>query len=253
MVRDGCPRTRSLLPLSDGPDIHDLVAPYALGALDGAERKRFEKHLLGCSRCREELPGLQEAATALALDVETPAPPAGLRERTVASARETLAGPEAAVPLHRRRWVLPAGAGIAAAAACAAVGLGIWTVSLSRDLGSEQRATRQHERALAVLSDPTAVRYPLDGARGNLVVTRAGSAALVVANLKRAPSGKTYELWVVRSLQPQPAGLFSGGGQRALVALTRNVPRGADVAVTLEPAGGSERPTGALLFGARTT
>lgn len=97
------------------------------------------------------------------------------------------------------------------------------------------------------------MRFPLAGAPGHVVVTRSRDAALVVANLERAPSGKTYELWVVDALQPQPAGVFSGGGDRSLVALTRKVPRGARVAVSLEPAGGSRQVTGTLLFSAQTT
>ena len=108
-------------------------------------------------------------------------------------------------------------------------------------------------RATTVLSDPTAVRFPLAGAPGHVVVTRSRAAALVVSNLRRAPSGKTYELWVVAALQPRPAGIFSGGGKRSLVALTRKVPHGARVAVSLEPAGGSRQVTGTLLFSAQTT
>jgi anti-sigma factor RsiW len=69
-------------------DIHDLVAPYALGALDGAERTRFEEHLAACPTCRAELPGLRGAAAALALDVDEAEPRPGLRGRILIAARE---------------------------------------------------------------------------------------------------------------------------------------------------------------------
>jgi anti-sigma-K factor RskA len=236
----------------DEPDLHDLVAAYALSALDERDCRRFEAHVVRCERCRSGLPDLEAAAAALALDVDVSEPPGGLRDRILESARDDRRTGKV-IPLRRRRWVLPASAGVAAAAASAAVGLGIWAIGLSGDLDREQSAGRVDGRAVAVLSDPTAVRYPLVGAPGHLAVTRSRDAALVVSNLKRALRGKTYELWVVVSLQPQPAGIFSGGAKRSLVPLTRKVPHGARVSVTLEPAGGSRRVTGSLLFGTQTT
>lgn len=227
------------------PDVHHLehpVAPYALGALDGEERRRFEAHLAGCNRCSAELPELQHAAAALALDVDGPSPPVRLRERIVAAAQ----GNRPPSVTRPRRWFHPATAGIAAAAACAAIGLGIWGVSLSNDLDRERLA-------VSIVADPTAARYPLVGARGHVVVARSRNAALVVSNLRRAPTGKTYELWVVVASKPKAAGLFRGGGLMSMVTLTEKVPHGAQVAVSLEPTGGSSRPSGSLLFAAETT
>lgn len=230
-------------------DIHDLVAPYTLGALDGAERTRFEEHLAMCPRCRDELPGLQGAAAALALDVEGAEPRPGLRARIVTAARDER-GQEAPARrrLQPRRWALPAAATLAVAASSAAVGLGIWAVRLSNDIGGE----RVDARAVAIVADPSASRFPLIGADGSVVVTTRREAALVVSRLAHAPRGKTYELWVVVAKQPTPAGTFAGGGERSLVALTRKVPRGSQVSVSLEPAGGSRTLTGDLLFGALT-
>jgi hypothetical protein len=54
--------------------MHD-VAAYALDALEELDRKRFERHLSGCARCRDELPGLHEAAAALAFAVPSAEPP----------------------------------------------------------------------------------------------------------------------------------------------------------------------------------
>lgn len=230
-------------------DLHDLVAAHALDALELRERELFERHLVTCDRCRGELETLQEAASALAFDVEGPTPPPELRARLLARVREQQ--PASVVPLARRRWAVPAAAALAAAAAAGAVGLGIWGLSLSRSLESEQSARRAEARALEIVSDPAATRYPLRGADGAIVVTPARAAALVVSRLAAAPSGKTYELWVDRGDAPRPAGLFRGGGDRTIVALERPVPAGALVSVSLERAGGVDRLTGPLLFGAR--
>ena len=47
---------------------------------------------------------------------------------------------------------------------------------------------------------------------------------------------------------PVPAGLFEGGGQE-IVLLEEPVAEGTMVAVTLEPDGEIEQPTGDILFG----
>ena len=237
----------------DDLDIHALVAPYALGALVGGECDRFERHLEVCGGCRAGLPSFQSAAAALALDVEAAAPPAPLRARIVSAARQERNPSAAGIPPPRRRFALPPVASLAAVAACAAVGFGVWAAILSGDRRHEQAVGRTDARALAILSDPTAQRYPLHGARGAVVVTRGRDAALVVSRLGRAPHGRTYELWVVAGQTPQPAGVFAGGGNPAIVALTRRVPSGARVSVSLERAGGSPRLTGRMLFGTGTT
>src|SRR5438445_1070265 len=109
-------------------DLHELVAPYALDALDEDERERFERHLADCERCSAQLAELQEAAGALAFAAEGPAPSPALRERILDGARGTV------IPFPRRRWILPAVATVAAAAAAVAIGLGIWASSLSHSL-----------------------------------------------------------------------------------------------------------------------
>jgi anti-sigma-K factor RskA len=228
-------------------DIHDLAAAYALGALEGSERSRFERHLESCAACLEALPGFESAAAALALDVEDADPPAGLRERILEAARNERA-PARVMPLRRRTWTLPVAASLAAAAACAAVAFGIWAVRLSGDLGHATDARRADARAVSILADPTAARFPLHGARGVLAVTEAREAALVVSQLPRVARGRTYELWVVEHSTPRPAGMFSGGGEASLIALERRVPHGAHVSVSLERAGGSPTLMGPLLF-----
>jgi len=71
---------------------------------------------------------------------------------------------------------------------------------------------------------------------------------MVVQDLPAAPAGQTYEAWVIDAGGPVKAGLFEGGGQE-IVLLEQPVGEGSMVAVTLEPDGGSEQPTGDILFG----
>src|SRR5437588_974512 len=216
--------------------IHELTAAYALDALDEREEREYEAHLARCPRCREELASFTETATSLAYGVESPAPPPGLRDRILERARAERPN---VVPLRPawRSWTAAA----AAVAACAAIGLGIWAVTLSRSLDRERSAKEQQAGVLSIVSDPAARRFALSGSHGTLVVSHTGAGALLVSNLRPAPSGKTYEAWVIQGKTPRRAGTF---GQEKPLRLTRPVPNGAVVAVTLERHGGVDSPTG---------
>ena len=63
--------------------------------------------------------------------------------------------------------------------------------------------------------------------------------------LPLAPEGKDYEIWVFEDGVPQRAGLFEGPG---VATLTRPVEPGQMIAVTLEPDGGLDAPSGAPVF-----
>lgn len=198
-------------------DVHDLTAAYALDALDADEAEAYERHLGQCEACREQLAELSETASALAFGAVAPVPPARLR----AAILETAAAERSnVVPLLRRRWVARGLAVAAAAAACVVVGL---VVSLSN-------SSQTREYALVVDN---------------------GKATLRIEGLKAAPSGKTYEAWVIPSGHaPKPAGLFSGGASET-IRLRGTVPRNAVVAVTVERAGGVRAPTTTPIFSAR--
>jgi anti-sigma-K factor RskA len=205
------------------PEIHDLAAAYALDALDPEDRWTYERHLDTCQRCREDVVRLRESAEELAYAAAGAEPRPELRDRILAAAR---AEPRAAtvVPL-RRRWVFPATAVAAVAAACAAIGLGLWANSL-RD-GPSQRVVA------------------MEGG-GSLVIE--GDQATLVACVDEPPAGKAYEAWVIENDRPRPAGLFSGGCRH--VPLEEPVEAGNIVAVTLENAEGADQPTSDILMSA---
>ena len=202
-------------------DAHDLTAAYALDALAPDEAEAYERHLSQCEECREQLAELNETATALAFATVAPAPPARLRASTLDAAAAERTN---VVPLLRRRWVSRGLAVAAAAAACIAVGL---AVSLSQS------------------SQPETVT-------ASVVLGPNRTATLHISGLSAAPSGKTYEAWVIpKGGSPRPAGLFPGGGSTT-VRLRGTVPRNAQVAVTRERAGGASTPTPPVLFSTPT-
>jgi anti-sigma-K factor RskA len=211
-------------------ELHQLTAAYALDALEPDEARAYEAHLNSCARCRDELAALSGAASALAYAAAGPQPPVELRGRILETAR---AERQNVVPLRTRRPLrLTPLAGVAAAAACLLVALGLWNVSLHRDL--------DHRRAIAaVLGDPRATHVALPKAAGQLVVSDKGVA--LVANVKPAPAGKTYEAWMIpKGGKPVPAGTFDRSGA---VLLHGTPTPGVTMAVTIEKQGGSSQPT----------
>jgi anti-sigma-K factor RskA len=215
--------------------LHDLTAAYALDALEPEEAHRYEAHLARCERCQGELATLSESAAALAHATDAPAPPAELRARILEEARHERPN---VVPL-RPRWVKPLVA-VAAVAACAAVALGIWALSLSSKLDHRQAELERQQQVARILAQPGSRKISFS--RGTLVVSSNGTGALVLNKLAPPGAGRTYEAWVADHGAPQPAGLFQGGSAVA-VPLDRLVPQGATVMVTEEKAGGSATPT----------
>ena len=221
--------------------LHDLTPGYALDALDESERAEYEAHLATCEQCRDELARMQDTVGALAYAVHSPAPLPELRDRIVGQARAERGN---VVPLRPRRRLTYALGAVAAAAAVVALAVGLWASSLSNDL-DEQRSV------VSILADPQARQVPMQGGEGRIVVTDSGDAALVAA-VPGAPTGKTYEVWVFEGDTPKPAGTFDGDKAHDVVRLTRPVPPGAKVAVTVEAAGGVDAPTSPPVMSAAT-
>jgi anti-sigma-K factor RskA len=201
--------------------LHDQAAGFALDALDRDEASAFERHLDLCPGCEDDVEPLRLAAVAMAFAGELPPPRPELRRRV-------LKVEAVVVPFRRRALPLLS---VAAVAACMVVALGVRARS---------------DGALPPLGDATA--FPLHGARGALLVTSSGEAVLVVRRLQPAPAGKAYEVWVVEGSHSTRAGILRG----SMVELSRAVPPGARVAVTVEQADGSQTPTGPFLFRAET-
>ncbi len=222
-------------------EIHELSAAYALDALGPEELEEFEAHLAHCPECRENVAAFQESVAELAYDVDAPAPSPSLRNRVLADARREQ---PKVVAMPRRRWAFPVAAAAAFAAGCVALGLAFWGADMAQQLDDERAARHLSDEVVLALSDPNADLIPLDGANGILVVKSDSSEGWMLVNgLDEAPSGKTYEAWVIEGDQATAAGLFSGGGERTVVPLTIPVPEGAVVAVTVEEAGGVEQST----------
>jgi hypothetical protein len=223
-------------------EAHELIAGYALDALEPADVARAEELLRTSAEAREELRAFSDAVEGLAVAASGPVAPPALRERVLAAARDET---QNVVPLEpRRRRLAPLLGAAAAVAAVVAIGLGLYAVSLAGELDDTRIALEREQDVAGVLADPSSRTVPLQAGDGRLVVGGDGGAVLVVDGLGAAPSGSTYQVWVVEAGTPATsAGLFAGGDGREVVPVEGSVPAGAVVAVTVERAGGAAQPT----------
>lgn len=216
--------------------VDELIAGQALHALSTEDEERVALHVAECDRCRRRLREAEAVAASLAYAVPAAAPPPDLRDRVLATVEPVVeaapgrppgARPQPARSRTRSWWPRFAAVAVPALAA-AVVGLVIWNVSLHGDL-SGLHSELSHGRT-----------GHLRGV-GNVVVKSDGNATLY-ASIRPAPPGKTYEAWVIRGKVALPAGLFKGGGTVNL-KLSEDARPGDVIAVTIEPAGGTKKPT----------
>lgn len=236
----------------------DELAAYALGALDPIEREPVDRHLADCAACRAEVRAFAETAWAIAETAGRDAPD-GLRAAIVARAeRETrpLAEPRGFPAATHRLGI---GGRIVAAlrrpiplAAPLALAL-LLIVSLVGLAG----ARRDADGYAAALSGVAGARVvALTGTetalRGSVVIPASGAPAYLILDLPAPPTGKTWEAWVLTGQQPIAAGITAARTGVTTLLLTAPLGAGDGVAVTLEPAGGSQAPTSPPVLAGRT-
>jgi anti-sigma factor RsiW len=226
-----------------GDDLHVLTGSYVLDAVSDAEREDFERHLQHCPTCEAEVRGLRETAARLAL-ARALAPPARMEQRVLAATYRTRQLP----PLPReqvraarrfpRRPAFPRRLAVLAAAASVAAALALGLTQLS----AQHQLDRARATAIArVVTAPDArVETARASAGGSVtVVTSAALREAVVSTTGMAalPSGRVYQVWVM-----SPSGARSAGLLHDTSLLAAVVP-GDRIGITVEPAGGTARPT----------
>ena len=101
----------------------------------------------------------------------------------------------------------------------------------------------------------TAITSADDAQRASIPVENGGTAtlvwsnqllssALIVDEMASLPDGKVYELWYINDAGARPAGTFSASDDgRTWRVLSGTMQAGDTVGVTVEPAGGSVKPS----------
>ncbi len=132
--------------------------------------------------------------------------------------------------------------GFAVAGIAAAIVFALVAVSQHN---SATNARDDQEALVSILSSPDAKVVPLEpssgGAPSGRVVVSDGRAALI-SSLQPAPAGHTYQAWGIPSDggDPVPLPTFDQTGS---VVILDDVGDYGQVAITVEPSGGSQAPT----------
>ncbi|HXQ18066.1 MAG TPA: anti-sigma factor [Acidimicrobiales bacterium] len=250
-------------------EVESLLGAYALDAVDDDERALVESHLEGCPRCRAEVDAFMEVAAALGnsidpvppelwariggrLDLSAPGDATLLEIR--AKARQQIAGfaPRrvgAGATAVAARWQRRA---MVAAAAAAAVALALVSLSLSNansrvdQLQALAAARGAGAAAQAALADPAHRLVELRGPGGaqlaTVVVSPTGTGYLLASHFAPLPGTQTYQLWARIDSRPISLGLLGPRPARD-AAFTVGTAASA-LLVTVEPAGGTVRPSG---------
>ena len=217
-------------------EVRELAGAYALDAVAEEERRQINEHLRSCD-LHDELAALRATALSLAATAPEREPPAELEARVIATAlsperaeqrfSDAAAPPGRAFPLPwLRRHAL-----VAALAALVVV-LGAWNAALQFG-DSGETETFVH-------------LYRTESGLWLRVETQLGEphADVALGGLERLPADQTYQLWAVRDGRWLSIGTFNanaeGGWQGDFDFALQS---GDEIAVTVESAGGSERPT----------
>ncbi len=244
-------------------DIHHLGAAYALDALDERERMAFEAHYPSCDVCRADVSDFRSALAQLA-GASTAAPSTSVRAAVMAEIAQTrqlspmLPDSISDLAERRRRQQRTYGGALAMAAA---VVLAFVTGAMVTG-GDEAPAYATDLEFVLAHGDARMVTLGSTGATGSsadgsvkVAWSDEGERMVLLANgLPGAPDGQAYELWLIGADGSVPLRMLddaSEGSIRSSIGIGTGV--GIDSAprawgITLEPSGGSDAPTGDILY-----
>lgn len=264
-------------------DPHLLTGAYALHALNPEEAAEVEQAMQSSEDLRSEVAELTDTAVLLGLAAPPVQPSAAMRANIMSlldatpqlpplpgsSAQPASAAPTSIVsaPTHgaqpngsgsaavraHRTWFMRAATMVAAAAAAVALFIGGAVVgsNLNRGDGDSQQAS-----AFAALNASPDVRrsvtaLPTGGTASLVVSPQLQRSAVVLNGVAGLDSGKTYQLWYVRGLSATSGGLVDPSRNNVYRVMDGTFQAGDQIAMTVEPAGGSTSPTSLpMLFAA---
>jgi len=225
-------------------DLHTLVGAYALDALTAEDQQEFEQHLAICANCGSDLVEMRATAARLS-DTTWQSPPAEMKARLMdAVANTAQERPRVATMAGReRRRFTPA---LLAAAAALALLFSLGAFLVERDRLSDA----QQEKAAVelVLSAPDVEQQEArlkNGGTMHMFMSPSLDKAVVTMNdLPALTDDQSYQIWRMEPGGPDSEAVISAEQSSGSVTqLVDGLDDTQAIAVTVEPAGGSDRPT----------
>jgi anti-sigma-K factor RskA len=252
-------------------ELEELIPAYVLDAVDDADRARIEKHLPHCANCAQLVESYRPVMDILPYAVPMVEPPADLKYRVLAAAMPKVA------PAKPRVSLIPAlssffshvlrSPAFAAAMLLLVSGLVAWNIWLQNQITQQIAFNQQIQADIARNRALVSVISYADGAPKYMQATDAApkaigrlyaapelnALALIVYDVPTLEAGKVYQIWLI-----DPAGDRTSGGTFTVDAQGRawvliRAPQSLDhyksIGITVEPAGGSSKPTGPKMMG----
>jgi len=221
--------------VSDHEVIRELIAAYALDALDADESARVQEHLTTCAGCRKDLTEYARVCDGMAVSASPAAPPQGLEQKVL---REASLAKQRRVPWIARAWN-PA---LAAAAAMLIIVLG------AANVVQWVRSPQFQAQSKGLVTVALVGTGEHKDAYGTMVVdTDDNEGVLAVRGLPRLGPESRYQLWLMKGAEVQSGGLFqvSEDGYGSLLIKIPGGFRGfRRFSISVEPAQGSSAPGG---------
>jgi anti-sigma-K factor RskA len=259
-------------------DYKEMIPARALSALDAAEDRALTEHLISCVECRIELESWQETCATIALEARQAEPPAGLRDRILDQVREQRRAERSnVVPFTaptKTFWSSFGTAGAIAASvlfvASLAYAVVVWRENrasqieiarLQREMEKVQQDLKRKSDLLVLISSagsqmaelaPTSIA---PGATAKIAYDKTGHAMLMAQGLPAAPAGRQYQLWFIVGDKKMPGKTFSadqGGSGMMMDQVPAAAMNSAVFAITDEPMGGVQSPTGQIYLVSRS-
>jgi anti-sigma-K factor RskA len=229
------------------------IPAYALGALDAKDAAALEAHLKTCASCQEELKAYRLTSDNLLMSLPPQEPSAALRKRI--QSRLPGAQKTRRPPLNWSFSRLAMGLAILVLLA-----LNLVSISQVRALRNQQaqlmNQIQNGQMALVMLSYPHTQAFPIqaENLTGSLLIDKEyNNAVLILRGLPAIPENQTYQVWLIAPngertsagfVRPQTNIPFLSEPINASQELANFV----GVGMTIEPAGGSDSPTGQQIF-----
>ena len=237
---------------NEHPFILDIPA-YSIGTLDPEAAKVLEAHLGTCEICQSELAAYSKVSTNLLLATPPLQPPASLRRSLQNRLTSSHKDSRPISSLSFGRMAL----GIAF---LFLLGLNIFTVLQIFNLQDQQaklvRQVQTGQTALSMLTYSETKTIPIDTQviGGTVLVNKERNVVvMIIWNLPSVPENQTYQAWLIDPKGNRTnAGWFRPEAGQPFTSQTilskQALSNFTGIGITVEPAGGSNQPTGQRIF-----
>jgi anti-sigma-K factor RskA len=242
-------RRRMGFSLNNEEHVKDLLPAYALDILTEVEKVQVLEHLDACPECRVELRAYQVTTDELALASVQSAPRPAVKTnlmRQINSRQKPTTAPIQKSPWQG--WFRFARRSVPAWGLALVIVLAVASGFLWGRLHQNYPSSATPLRIVALANTDNAPE-----ARGSLVISQNGEyGTLIVDNLDALDNDHQYQLWLINDGKRSSGGVFSVNSDGyASLPIYGPLPLNhyQAVGITIEPAGGSPKPTGAKVLG----